>query len=136
MTTTQRIIGRWSVVELQRRNDGEWKLEYDFEPGEWTIDFHPNGRMTVELHVEGHMCEFCNGSWAHDPVAGYTLFDLDEEPPMHDAIPGESAAGMVFDQTPDGPWLYYFEDKPHARTTREAIIAHLARERHRLSYRE
>ena len=133
MTTTQTIIGHWSVVEQQKKIHGEWIVEYDdLAPGDWTVEFHPNGRMNVEFRVEAPLVEYRNGSWAHDPVAGYILFDYDDEPWTYDAIPGEFAAGMAFDPAPDGPWLYFFDDIPHVRPDRDTIIAHHTYERHRL----
>ena len=132
MTTTQTIVGQWSVAELQKRVRGEWIEEYDFDPGDWTVTFHPNGRMNIEFRVSDCPQEYRNGSWAHDPVGGYILFDIDDEPWTYDAIPGELAAGMVFDPADDGPWLYYFDDNPDIRPTRESIINHHANERHRL----
>ncbi len=135
MTTTtqpQTIIGHWYVAELQRRIRGEWIEEYDFEPGDWTMEFHPNGRMSVEFRVEPHLTEYRNGNWAHDPVASYILFDYDDEPWAYDAIPGEMSAGMVFDPAEDGPWLYFFDDIPEILLTRDLIIDPLAGERHKL----
>ena len=132
MTSNQTITGRWNVVEKQRKIHGEWIQEHDFAPGEWMVAFLPNGSMNVAFRAEGYPHEFRTGGWAHDPVADYILFDLEEDPVGYGAMPCEFADGMVFDPAPDGPWLYFFEDEPHIGSDRDTIIARYAHERHKL----
>ena len=110
--------------------------ENDFAPGDWELNFYPNGRMNVDLRAESGFEDYCSGSWAHDPVAGYILFDPEEESDDEEAddIPLKSSVGMIFDLEDDGPWLYFFDDGPDVRPDRESIIAHHAHERHKLQY--
>ncbi len=129
MTTTQTIVGHWNVVEQQRRNRGEWIHEYDYQTGDWKMNFYPNGRMSEDFNVAGHPRDLRSGEWARDPNSGLILFKFDDIP-LHcdDSV-------LVFDPADDGPWLYFLEDAPHIRPDCEAIIAHHAFLRHRLCRR-
>ncbi len=129
MTTNQTIVGHWNVVEKQWNYHGAWIHEYEFEPGEWTMDFHPNGRMCEDFNVVGHPREYQTGTWAQDPNTGIIYFTLDVDPDH-----GENTL-IVFDEEDGGPWLYFVEDAPHIRSDRATLMAHHAHERHRLTAR-
>ncbi len=132
MSTTQTILGCWNVVEQQRRAPGEWAKEHDFGPGEWVMSFFPNGRMNVVFQPAESPGGLRAGSWALNPASGVIVFDLDEAPAVYDLLTGESASGMVFDAVSDGIWLYFFEDTPGIRPTRDDIVAHHAHRRIKL----
>ena len=118
MNTNQTVTGRWNVVETQQRTHGKWIHEQDFTPGEWVMNFYLNGRMSEDFCPVGSPRELRTGSWAIEPGSGIILSDFD------DTSDGSGALGLLFDAaTSDNPWLYFFEESPDARPTRDEIIA-------------
>ena len=121
-TTKHPFEGAWDVVRQEFRVRGEWEIENEYGPDDWSIGFLADCRC---LGIYRPKDDRLAGVWSYDESTGIISV-------LYDGLLGKDTSKHVFDETPEGVYLYSYKDEYHIRPDRDVIIAHHARVRQKL----